>query len=115
MPVCQKHLHQNPGARVGFGLSHDVTNMLFDRGQGKRQDRRNFLVGPTTGETLKHPVLALGELKPLCQSSTELCHSSSIPFYHEDDACMLPTLVVGDPKSSHQHRPIGGAYVVVEL
>ncbi len=80
MALRQKHLHQNPGARVGYGLFHYVTNMLFDRGQRDLQGRGDVFVGPTTGETLKHPVLALRELIPLGQTSTELCLSASNPF-----------------------------------
>ncbi len=80
MALRQKHLHQNPGARVGFGLFHDVTNMLFDRGQRDLQGRGNVLVGPTPGETLKHPVLALREWIPLGHIVAELCLSASNPF-----------------------------------
>ncbi len=80
MALHVEHFHQNPGPRVGLGLLHDVTNMLFDRGQRELQGRGDIFVGPTTGETLKHHVLALRELKPLVHTSTERCLSASNPF-----------------------------------
>ncbi len=80
MPLCRKHLHQNTCARVGFGLFHDVANVFFDRGQAKRQGRRNFLVGPTPCETLNHHVLTLRELKALGHVLRELYLSTADPF-----------------------------------